>query len=139
MNYKKLEKATRILAQIKELDQSIIQIDRIALIIANGGGNSSFTLSVQEHKKAEDDKVKFDEDGSLTQGIDSYTSMIRKYVMWYDPVSQPADNHTSNTHNLNMALSENATLQILGVLLGEKHRQRDLLMGELARLGVKTA
>lgn len=142
MNIKKLEHASKIFEQIKALDASIIEIDRFAMLAANGEIKSHFTLSVEDvgKKKEEAGKVTLDEEGFLKRGgpyDDLYdlikTGMLRPLAM--GPIGYFREDKTPNDHILKQDLSENATLHILGVLLYEKRTARQMLIDQLKTYG----
>jgi len=142
MSIKKLEKATKILEKIKILDAEIIEIDKFAMFAANDEIKASFELKIDNigKKKEDENKVEFDSDGSLKSGAtDFYAEMIRKYTSPLSfPFLTPMGNSTSDKKNeyaLRADISENTTLNILGLLLCDKQRKRDLLIGELAKYG----
>lgn len=67
MDLKTIEKAAKILDRIKVLDNEIIEIDRIAMMVASDDTKSSFELRI-ENLSPDKEKQKsdlFDEDGSL--------------------------------------------------------------------------
>ena len=143
MNFKKLEKATKIYEQIKLIDAQIIEIDRFALLVANGEIKSSFELKIEDIGKKKEDagRVGFDEDGSLvkkglqnTLGLDSYFMP----VSWLSRFSNPEQECSKNDHLLKHELGINATMQILGVLLCEKKAMRQSLLSNLESLGIQT-
>ena len=64
MNIKTLEKASKIIEQIKKLDAEIIELDKYAMKLINSNSEINLTLSFDKENN-ESDKVNFDEDGSL--------------------------------------------------------------------------
>jgi hypothetical protein len=136
MNIVKLEKATKIYEQIKQLDNAIIEIDRIAMLIANGEVSCSFDLKVNDLTKTEEQcQVGFDEDGSLRSACDP----IHPYRLSFSLLGGVLRNTTPppvNENILKAELTENTALSILGVLLCDKQYQRDQLINQLERLGV---
>ncbi|HZW66383.1 MAG TPA: hypothetical protein VFF23_11875 [Hanamia sp.] len=141
MDFKKLERATKIYEQLKQLDKEIIEIDRFAMLVANGEIKSSFELKIDDigKKKEDSDKVGFDEDGSLIKGTSDslYEQMRRSFYMPILSFGCDTGKETDkNVHLLKNELSENATMSILGVLLQEKQFKRTNLLTQLQRLGV---
>lgn len=137
MDFKKLEKATKIYGEIKALDAEIIEIDRFAMLVANGEIKSSFTLTVEDvgKKKEDETKVSFDEDGSLV-GLHKKMMSSLMMPMWFCSGSVSLESENENYHTLKNELSENATLNVLGVLLCEKQAKRRILLNSLDKLGV---
>ena len=92
MNIKKLEKATKIYEQIKILDAQISELEKFAMLVANGEIKSSFELKIEDLGKQKEDaeKVGFDEDGSLIKGSTEslYEQIEKKFlhasmVFWF--------------------------------------------------------
>jgi hypothetical protein len=132
MNLKKLEKAAKIYEKIKELDAQIIEIDKFAMMAANQEIKASFELKIENLTKEKEDvpKVGFDGDGSLQF---SYDRMMRSMMMptfIYGQTPQKKDNE----YLLKQNLSENNTLNILGILLYEKQSIRNALLSQLEGL-----
>ena len=140
MNIKKLEKATKIFEQIKVLDAQIIEIDRFAMLVANGEIKSSFELKVEDigKKKEDEEKVSFDADGSLIKGdsIPEYSFRINWGSIIPCGLTGSSDKKNKNEHLYKTELSENGTMQILGILLYEKQQQRQALIQKLQSYGV---
>jgi len=138
MNLKKLQKATKILEEVKLLDAQIIELDRFAMLVVSGDTKCSFALTIENAPKEEVEKVGFDEDGSLKMGgAESYIEqMMKRYS--YQPLlwgSSPTPSAATNTQTLNHKLEESGALSILGILLGEKQVRRDKLLNQLKDFG----
>lgn len=143
MNLKKIEKAGAIIRQIQNLDAAIIEIDRFAMLIANQDSPCVVTLRADdEKKKAEEDaKVRFDKDGSLINnpGIMSWLDSYRQSMLGgfsyggLVPSATPKDTRVS----LDAEFTNSETLQVLGILLGNKQAQRQKLLHQLEQMGVK--
>ncbi len=136
MKLSQLEKATIIYYDIQNLDAEILELDKIAAVVANGA-QIVLRMDVDSlNKKKEEDKVKFDQDGSLVlPGIPQRFGTIHGLMYSYDPFRQPQPDKPD--HTLTSPLSENYALRILGILLCEKHHRREVLLGRLAKLGVQ--
>ena len=140
MDIKRLEKATKIYEQIKLLDAEIIEIDRFAMLIANGEIKSSFELKVDDigSKKEDENKVRFDSDGSIINTQQMQTMMYNSiFPSWF----QQIDNSTiknKNEHSLKYPISDHTTMSILGILLCEKQSKRKSLLNDLEQLGVNS-
>jgi hypothetical protein len=135
MDFKKLEKASRILSGIKQLDAEIIEIDRIAMLVANGDVKSLFKLKIEDTTKAKEaeDKPLLDNDGSLFR--ESFHSLMMG-SLGIGGIWREKKNEDKHIHSLEQELSENSTMQILGVLLCEKQTRRQLLINQLETLGL---
>jgi len=141
MEFKQLEKATIIYKDIQALDKEIIDIDRIAMLVANGEIKSTFELKIEDIGKKNEDSQKnsFDEDGSIVRNNyeDIHKRMLHSLSMpLFSFGCSETKKKNDNEHTLNNSLSENATLQILGILLCEKQEKRKMLISKLQKLGV---
>lgn len=142
MNLKKIEKASKIVEQIKRLDAAIIEIDRFALMIANQDSPCIIDLKADDEKKKaeESNKVRFDEDGSLLNpGHEDIMERMRRSMLGFAPggwltpsCGTPKDTRVS----LVAEMSNTETLQVLGILLGNKQAQRGALLHQLQQIGV---
>lgn len=139
MNIKKLEIATRILADLKKLDAEIIEIEKFAMKIANGQVKSSFTLNLYElGKRHKEDKVSFDEDGSLVRGNrpDIMSRFMRSHFPPNFIIMDDFEEEKPSKDKLKYELSDTTTLQVLGVILGEKTTIRSKMIKQLNRYGI---
>ncbi len=147
MNIKQLSKATKILEQIKALDAQIIEIDKLAQLAASGDIKASFELMIMDigKQKEEKEKVKFDGDGSI-MSVDfngSYNMPFQEYMQkrlselnGYLP-GGTVTNCNKNAHSIKNSISESVTLEILGVLLCQKHEERNKLTTQIINLGIE--
>lgn len=141
MNLKKLEKATKIYEQIKIIDAHIIQIEKLAMLAASGEIKSSFQLKIEDigEKNKEAEKVKFDEHGSLIKtNPESLREKMLQQMNWMPFFTGFENKNEQNKHQhlLEQELSENLTLQILGILLYEKNTLKKSYLSQLEKLGV---
>lgn len=142
MDIKKLEKAAKVFELLKVLDLEIIELDRVAMLVADGEVNISLSLDVADLAKNREDseRVSFDEDGSMKTGITQHEklswmyqySILGGFGSRSSDQSKPAENITS----LKKTVSENTALQVLEALLYEKNQQRLGLINRLHSLGV---
>jgi hypothetical protein len=134
MKLKELEKATGMLQDIKILDNEIIEIEKMAMLIANNDTESMFTLQVWDKDKEheEKNKVSFDEDGSL-QSRGSFADYLMSGML---PFVAPKFDKNEHVSTIKYDLSVNASMQILGVLLWEKQNKRQSLIQKLNKYGI---
>ena len=130
IDIKLLEKAAKIFEKIKQLDAEIIEIDKYAMLVANGDVEPSFELSFKMLKTEEKEEEKQGTENLLESYSNSLRMTIYGGFLMSDKKKEP-ENKLSNT------LSENATLQILGVLLHEKNAARTRLINQLRKTGVQ--
>lgn len=140
MKIKQLEKATKVFEKIQKLDKEINELDKLALLIVNNKTDISFELKIENCNDNETTpQVEIDSDGSLSFKVDfdPRTSVVpwplRFTRMDFGAISNTPN---KNTKSLKNKLTETPTLQILGVLLGEKQRERQSLLMQLKSYGV---
>ena len=130
MDIKKLNKAAKIFEQIGRIDKEIAEINRMALIVANGEAAVSFDMIVISQLTEQERRNKKAEE------IENMDSIMKSMYLW--GVS-PCSNHKDSNEKMdkmNSPLSENAALQIFGVLLYEKQAKRQGLINRLEEMGV---
>jgi hypothetical protein len=132
-----LNKAAKILDSIKEVDTKILSIEKFAELVVNGITKSSFDLKIQN--LAPNQKIPLpDEDGSL---VNIFSEMRREmsksmYAFGGFMGDSPRQQKKDNNDTLSVDLSENETLQFLGLILGVKQRERQKLLEKLEAFGV---
>lgn len=135
MQIKQLERATKILQSIKELDAEIVRVEAFAMQAANDDIELKLRLDIVDLKKKaeEDNKVKFDEDGSL----DTSRYLIPRLMFSYGGVvTADEKKDKSSKTEYSRDISNSSALQILGVLLFELQNKRMQLIRKLEAIGV---
>jgi len=147
MNIQELERSQKIYAQIKTLNTEIIEIEKVAILIANGNAEVNLSLKVTDTtpKKDDKEKVEFDEDvsfkSSLGSGLNFRMGIINPWgtqeslfekMYGKGAISEEKESGT----NLKACLSENLSLNVLAILLYDKQTRRDKLIRNLKRIGV---
>lgn len=139
MNAKKLEKASKIFADIGVIDKEIIELEKYAAMVADGKVKTTMTLSFEKDKEAEPNKVGFDEGGSLiVEEQNSVSWLVKQYSTFGlgGFIRSSQSEKTGVKENLNQSINEYTTLNILGFLLCEKNQKRTSLITKLQNLGV---
>ncbi|WP_231489871.1 hypothetical protein [Pedobacter sp. Leaf170] len=149
MNITQLEKSQKIYNDIKTLDAEIIELDKVAHIIANGNATVNLSISVIDNtlKESKDKESILDEDGSLKSDFGSLSSgrisfnpfdeIIRSATSSWPSMSSFAPKVASaNSTNLETKLNDNLSLNVLAILLYEKQERRKKLIKQLNRIGV---
>jgi hypothetical protein len=136
-----LEKANKILENVKELDRLIIQLERLAMILSNKKSSVKITLTVDDLEKEIKEPV-IDEDGSMIiRGTDNLLKYLREqhermmFRTVYGSCSTPPI--IKHDESLTQTITDTAGLGILGVLLGEYQSQRTQYLNQLQKLGFK--
>lgn len=144
MNIKTIEKATKLLARIKELDEAILAIDKQAIYIAsNPGAKIDFSLSVEEVSKEGKVDV-FDEHGFIKREFCSPIGEEPKkdthsgssmFTFWIDKSPLPdCSIKTQKTKDYKTQIVDTESLEILGILLIRKQQERNILIKKLESL-----
>ncbi len=143
MNLKKLESATKAFERIKALDKEIIELDKMAILIAGGDSKQLFELTVENKGKDQKQNV-LDADGNLINGSTNdmyehfraqmHRSMMHTFVLPFGGICDAGKSVQSNS--VKIELSDTAALQILGVLLGEKQNERAQLIDMIKSYGI---
>jgi len=126
MKAKNLQKATKILAEIHELDQQIVSIEKLADSILNDKGVYDFDIRFKKEKS----KAILDEDGSLSTG----ESLSSIYTIMMNPFGQQAPKE--DKEKLSFKTDETEMLLILSTLINVKKDKRKYLVGAIFDLGV---
>jgi hypothetical protein len=137
MNITKLEKASKLIERMKEVDQEVIALEKLADQIANKRSEIKLTLNVVDlEKKEKGEGVQFDEDGSI---IKPHTVASIPYVLW--GFGSGAGGNTSEKkeekgEKFKQDISDTVALNIIGVLMFEKLEIRKAIFKQLEKLGV---
>jgi hypothetical protein len=132
MDYKKLETASKIYKDIKEVDGQIVILEKLAMLAAGGDIKASFKLRIEDLKA--ESEVKEPAIG-VENPFERLSSMFAFPHISIDGYGK-SEKTKKGMHNLEADITDTATLNILGVLLCQKLDQRKVLTNKLKRLGV---
>lgn len=133
MNLKNFDKANKIYQQIKALDAEIIEIEKMAGLIADGG-KCQFDFSCES--KSGDKKVSvLDSDGSLIDPNNPNKGYSVTFMLWGGS-GETKKVENPNLHRMNKCVSESIALQLMGVLIAEKVSARNELVQKLESIKV---
>ncbi len=128
MNLKRLEEAKRAFEVLQKLDQEIIQIEKIAMDIANNKRELKFSLGYEDTSKSKESVL--DSDGSIIPGgMYSFSSMSS---IWSPIKETPPVKEIG----VNEVISDTQALQMLGVLLHDKQLQRSNILEVFEKWGI---
>lgn len=133
MNLKQIEKATKIVEQIKVLDLAIIALDKMAIKILDVSQGITLNLSVELPKENSKESI-LDSDGSLKTGTEAQSNPYTFIINW-NPLKQ--NEVKTNSISINETLTDTCALQLIGVLILEKQTQRKTLIDKLRTMGAK--
>ena len=139
MNIKQLEKATKLIEQIKEHDENIMRLEKMAIELSNGA-SANISMSV-ELKKEDIKKPVLDSDGSLCSDDDSETD-FDKYMNARLPQSilgsfaygGTTSSKPSNKILYEDTLSDSDSLMVINVIVFRKKQQRQRLINQVEKM-----
>lgn len=144
MELKHADKVLKIVDNVKKLDKDIIQLEALAMQAANGESEVSVKFDVIDlvKKGDADNKVEFDEDGSIiTPNTDSpYRMTLNLLGGWtFGGCESEKKNKAdkSKTSFKEEKLKDVIAMQLFGLLLHYKQAERETLIKSLKRYGVK--
>lgn len=145
MNLQKLEKATKILEQIKAIDAEIVSLEKIAIQLSNGQG---VKLNIEVEIPSEEKKPNvFDEHGFIKDEFKGEKeekgeeSAIDTYIR-FSPLSflsgvrTGTSEKSSNKIDYESKLSDTDSLTIISVLMFRKNQQRQVLINKIEKLSL---
>ena len=133
----KLEKASKILDEIKKLDSSIIHLERVADILVNHETETDFTLSVKNLNPIakEDSKQNvLDEEGNLIIDHNSSISELTIRSLFFGHIHKGKEKD-DNKENIAETIPTDVSLAMLGVLLQYYKSKRERLINKIQKLG----
>ena len=138
MTLPEIEKATKILASVKQLDSEIIAIEKMARTLSENIYDVDFSLSftpIEINKKVE----VLDSDGFLKKDLPDSAEAVRYSVV---SVFETAMNNmkesivnSTKKQSISEKVNESLALKLLAVILRDKQSKRDNLMVELRLIG----
>ena len=147
MKINQLQKALNTYEKIKALDAEIISIEKHAKLISNGDAKIDLRLSVQnlldvDKEEKEKQQEKIDEEYKSPYGdLSSLWSQIRKpsfeIKFPHGGISGFQEAVKPHTKNFEISLIDTIALEVLGIILSEKLKNREKLIFSLKRLGIK--
>ncbi len=133
MELKSIQKASKILERIKVLDEEIVEIDKFANKLLNGGLDTKIKLSFKKDKKNSPGEVSIDADGSLVTGKkEAPLGMFSGFF-----ISSQSDKKDDDVLEFENCISEQTMLQALGLLVQVKNSEREEKLKQLQKMGFK--
>lgn len=134
-------KVIELCQQIDKLSNEIKNIEKQAHVLANCQTKVELTLQISNLSTMEDEKSKarFDEDGSLippSHIIMDFVSMEKRIMRMYGMPDHTIKYENKDTE-FKLVVNDTGALSILGIVLAEKQKDRDAIVRELTKLGVK--
>jgi hypothetical protein len=128
MDFKKLDKAAKLHERIKQLDKEIIDIERLALMVATKKTELKFSLKVNDLEKTEVPK-------KTTCSDELVISFQGMFGGLYSPPTKKKDVKKYD-HKFSEIVSDTLALQLLGVVIEDKKHIRELALKQIKKLGV---
>lgn len=136
MTLREIEKITKIVSDIKELDKEIIFIEKTARILSENIYDVDFSLSftpIEIHKKVE----VLDSDGFLKKEDTSANKVSTGWIinsLFSRAIIESSP--TSKGHSISYKIDESLSLKLLAVILRDKQSKRDNLIVQLKLIGI---
>lgn len=136
-NINSLEKASKLLNKIQDLDKKIIAIEKLAIKIANDPVKIKvdFNLANKRIKEENDSKVSFDEDGSIIYGEQPRFMSI--HDMMIANMRRFGEEKNEATETFSFSINDFVGLEVLGVVLNDLQKERNQLIHKIKGLGFK--
>lgn len=128
MDLKQLKIASKLLEKLEVIDKEIIEIDKIALSILNNETKINFDLKVENLSKNKDSEETKDSSYPLKE-LEKRMIMAIQIPTW--ALSQPETPKNKNTLSISDKIDDKLALQILGVILCEKNKERGALIKKI--------
>lgn len=121
-NIKHIEKIAKAYEKIKQLDADILQLDKMAMKLADGVGKVSVSIQYDE---PENKGLKLDEDGSIINETTSfkYGGLMPSFMFDFRPREEQRKGEIYSEE-----LTENMALNFLGMLISTKMQLRNELI-----------
>lgn len=137
MSYQKLERASGLFARLKDLDDEIREITKMAMQLADGNSNVTLSLSVNKPQPPKIPNL-YDPDGELMRDMMDYRSMMFQGIH----ITSTGSEFPRGAKAIDLGLcyaqevTDSAGLQILAILLDEKRGQRGKMIEEARALNL---
>lgn len=131
MDIKKIQQASKWLERVAILDSEIKEITDMAIFIASNPSEIMFSLKVLDVNPT--GKV-LDEDGSLQKQENYAPGRMSIMEMFLGNVGQRPSQKPKFKFDINKVIPDTLTLELLGVLLENKHKERDTLIDKIEKL-----
>ena len=128
MDLKQLKIASKLLEKLEVIDKEIIEIDKIALSILNNETKINFNLKVENLSKNKDSEETKDSSNRLLKDLQRMTWPVQ-IPTW--ALNQPETLKNQNTLSISNKIDDKLALQILGVILCEKNKERHVLIQKI--------
>lgn len=128
MDLKQLKTALKLLEKLEDIDKEIIEIDKMALSILNNETKINFDLKVENLSENKDSEQSKDSSSPLND-LEKRMMMAIQIPTW--ALSQLETPKNKNTLSISNRIDDKLALQILGVILCEKNKERDFLIKKI--------
>ena len=128
MDLKQLKIASKLLEKLEAIDKEIIEIDKMALSILNNETKINFDLKVENLSENKDSEQAKDSSSPLND-LEKRMMMAIQIPTW--ALSQPEIPKNKNTLSISDKIDDKLALQILGVILCEKNKERHVLIQKI--------
>lgn len=145
MDLTKWQKIAKYLEELKSLDASISEVEKMAELISNGEVECSFKVKVKDLSPKPEKEDILDGDGSLRKSDSGGMSSddILKYMRqiqfggWGFVSGVDSPSKPTNEHSLKQELAVHPTLKILAIILLYKQQEKQYLLNQIKKMGVE--
>lgn len=124
--------------KLKTIDADIIEMEKIANLLASGHSKQSMVLAVTDtNPETEPKKEVLDSDGSLNTGENKTSFGGLFTINWGNNYSNKEKKEDPRTKKLDVQLSDTTALQVLGVLMEQKLIARGEIIQKLKGMGLE--
>ena len=128
MDLKQLKIASKLLEKLEVIDKEIIEIDKITFSILNNETKINFDLKVENLSKNKDSEETKDSSNHLLKDLQRIAWPVQ-IPTW--ALSHPETPKNKNTLSISDKIDDKLALQILGVILCEKNKERHVLIQKI--------
>jgi hypothetical protein len=136
MHIKDLKRLQAQVKRLEELDKEIIKIDQYAQNIKDKSLSLRLELS---HRKPDQSKVEFDEDGSIVNTPASGLSLLHRMYMPSLIEFGTGSKSEGKKDSCRLDISEVIGLEVLGVIVAHKHGERMVIIKQLQDAGFEVS
>lgn len=123
-----LERASKKIEAIKKLDREIIELNKVALQLANGNVGIGLSLAIEDFDKTAELESK------KANGSAEYVGIFSQMMLSYYPYGSKKEDESA-VSAYKAVVSSSTGLQLLAVLLADKMAKRQELIDNLQRMG----
>ena len=130
-----IDKISKLIERLKELNADIITIEKIVLLISDSDKSFDydFSLAVTDLNPQKDEKKNIlDEDGSLIKSDDNVLTPEFGFSIFshiaHKMLRRGSENSNKTTYEINTKININTMLSMLGIIMNERQEERNKII-----------